>query len=70
MSERVECHSGYRYAERPAALWWEEQRLEITEVETQWRSPGGPSFRVRVQDGRRFELFYGEHEDEWRINPI
>jgi hypothetical protein len=70
MSEQVECHSGYRYAERPLALWWEEQRLEISEVETQWRSPGGQSFRVSVQDGRRFELFYGEHDDEWRINPI
>ena len=70
MSERVECHSGFCYGERPLALWWEAQRLEITEVETQWRSPGGQFFRVRVQDGRRFELFYGEHDDEWRINPI
>ena len=70
MSARVEVHSGWRYGERPLALWWEEQRLEITAVETEWRSPGGLTFRVRVQDGRRFELYYGEHDDEWRINPI
>ena len=70
MSELVECHSGHTYAERPAALRWDEQRLEISEVETQWRSPGGYCFRVRVLDGRRFELFYGENNDEWRISPI
>jgi hypothetical protein len=70
MSELVECHSGYEYAERPVALQFEGHRLEITEVETEWRIPGGHCFRVRVQDDRRFELFYGELYDEWRINPI
>jgi hypothetical protein len=70
MNERVECHSGYQYAERPVALEWEGQRLEITEVETQWRSPSEHCFRVRVQDNRRFEICYGELNDEWRINPI
>ena len=70
MRDLVECHSGYAYAERPVALQWEGQRLEITEVEAEWRIPGGRCFRVHVQDDRRFELFYGELYDEWRINPI
>jgi hypothetical protein len=70
VSERVECHSGYTYAEKPAALWWEGQRLEIAEVETEWRIPGGRCFRVRTQENRRFELIYGELNDEWQINPI
>ena len=70
MSYLVECHSGYEYAERPVALHWQGERLEVEQVETQWRIPGGRCFRVRTGDGRRFELFYGELYDEWRINEI
>jgi hypothetical protein len=66
----VECHSGYIYAERPIALRWEDQRLEITEILARWRIPGGHCFRVSVNDGRVFELFYGELYDEWRISLI
>ncbi len=65
----VECHSGYAYAERPVALRWEGQRLEIERVEAEWRAPGGKQFRVRTRDGRSFELFYEEILEEWRINP-
>lgn len=67
-SDLVECHSGHTYAERPIALKWEDERLEIEEIEAQWRIPGGRKFRVRVMDGRVFELFYGELYDEWRIH--
>jgi hypothetical protein len=52
------------------ALYWEEHRLEVEQIEAEWRIPGGKRFRVRVQDGRKFELFYGELYDEWRINPV
>ncbi len=65
----VECYSGSEYAERPVALYWQGQRLEIEQVEAQWRIPGGKRFRVRTRDGQVFELFYGELYDEWRVNP-
>ena len=65
----VECHSGYEYAERPVALRWQGQRLEIEQVQAEWRVPGGKRFRVRTCDGQTFEIFYGEPYDEWRINP-
>jgi hypothetical protein len=68
MKEIVECHSGYTYAERPVALQWGDERLTIEEIEAQWRIPGGRRFRVRVEDGRVFELFYGELYDEWRVH--
>jgi len=68
--ELVECHSEYTYAERPVALRWQGERLAIEEVEQRWRIPGGLRFRVRVADGRVFELFYGELYDEWRISPL
>lgn len=65
----VECHSGYEYAERPLALRWEGRRLEIEQVEAQWRIPGGKRFRVRAQTGQVFELLYGELSDQWRVHP-
>lgn len=69
-ADPVECHSGYAYAERPLALHWEGRRLEIEQVEGEWRTPDGHRFRVRTRGGRTFEIFYGELTDEWRINPV
>ena len=68
MSEIVECHSDYEYAERPIALTWKNQRLEIAEIIERWRIPGARCFRVRTVDEQVFELFYGELYDEWRIH--
>ena len=68
MNDIVECHSDFEYAEKPVALTWKEQRLEITEVVERWRIPGAKCFRVRTTDGQIFELFYGELYDEWRIH--
>ncbi|HEY9089374.1 MAG TPA: hypothetical protein VIO36_14480 [Anaerolineaceae bacterium] len=73
MDERkdpVECHSGYEYAERPTALYWEGDRLEVAEILDRWRIPGAHCFRVRTADEQVFELFYGELYDEWRVNKI
>ena len=70
MAELVECHSGFEYAERPTALWWEGTRLEVAEVEAQWRISGGKKFRVRTVDGRVFELLYVELYDEWRVHAL
>jgi hypothetical protein len=67
--ELVECHSGYEYAQRPTALRWQGERLEVEAVEAEWRIPGGRRFRVRTRNGLVFELFYGELYDEWRITP-
>jgi hypothetical protein len=67
-SERVECHSGYTYAERPIALHWQGGRLSIETIEAHWRIPGGTCFRVRTEDGQVFELCYSERHDEWRIH--
>jgi hypothetical protein len=68
MPDIVECHSGYEYAERPTALIWKGQRLEVEEIEARWRIPGGKKFRVRTTDGQVFELLYAELYDEWRIH--
>jgi len=70
MSERVECHSGYEYAERPLALTWRGMRYPVSAIEAEWRIPGGRKFRVRTEAGARFELLYAELADEWRVHPL
>ena len=67
MTDVVECRSDNEYAGRPRALYWEGQRLEIESVLTSWRTPQGKCFRVRLRDGREFELDYNEMSDGWTI---
>ena len=61
---------GSGYAERPLALHWDGQRLEVEAVEAQWRAPGSHFFRVKTTGGRRFELVYTEAPDAWRVKEI
>jgi len=65
----VECYSGYTYPERPVALYWQDERLEIKRIEAQWQTPEGKRFRVRTYDGQVFELEYSVLADAWRIQP-
>jgi len=64
---RVECRSDSEYAERPVALYWQEQRLEIVEILSRWRTPAGKGFRVRTADDQFFELIYDEITADWLI---
>ena len=63
----VECHSDSQYAERPVALTWQGERMEIIETLSRWRSPAGVGFRVKVRSGVCFALFYDEASDSWQI---
>lgn len=66
----VECLSGNTYAERPIALWWEGERLIITEIEARWRLPGGRRFRVQTENGLAFELYYADEQDAWQVSLL
>lgn len=68
--DAVECRSDIEYAERPLALTWLGQRLEIAEILARWRGPNEKGFRVKTSDGQAFELTYRELPDEWHIQPI
>jgi hypothetical protein len=70
MSELVECHSGFTYADRPVALTWEDRRLEIARILAEWRTPEKNHFRVRTTDGREFELVYSQAMDNWQIENL
>ncbi len=66
-SIRVECYSGTRYGERPVAFALGEYRHVIQVVEKSWRTPSALHFRVRTDDGERFELAYRQEADQWSI---
>lgn len=68
--ETVECRSDSDYADRPLALTWQGQRLEIAEVLASWRGPGEKGFRVKTVDGQAFEVAYRQVPDEWHIQPL
>jgi hypothetical protein len=68
MDQRVECHSGYEYGERPTALHWGGARLEVQEILSRWRDPQGKGFRVRTTDGQVFDLYYNLLSDVWRVD--
>jgi hypothetical protein len=63
----VECHSDFRYAERPKAFTWEEERIVVSDVIAQWRSPHAVHFRVHTETHGIFDLSYDELEGVWEI---
>ena len=70
MSGNVECHSGYEYADRPTAFYWQEQRWEVIEILARWRTPEGKHFRVNTQHNQIFEILYVDSEDAWQIKTL
>ena len=68
--DAVECRSDSEYAERPLALTWQGQRVEIAEVVATWRGPGEKGFRVKTVDGVAFDLAYRVIADEWLVQPL
>ncbi len=64
---RVECYSGYEYAQEPRAVYRPEGRAEVVSVLRRWREPRGPAFRVRLSDGAEATLIYDEALDRWFI---
>ncbi len=74
MADRlVECHAGRHYPDRPLAFRWEGHRLEVEEVERQWRSQEAARsspilyhYLVRTAEGR-FHLTYDSDADCWQI---
>ncbi len=70
MPDLVECHSGYQYADRPTAIFWEGQRFEVVDILRRWRTPGMIYFRVTTAVEQSFDLRYDEHADVWHIEPV
>lgn len=62
---RVGAYAGASSPERP--LWVERDgaRVEVAEVEAQWREEERLGFRVRLGDGARMLLYYVPELDLW-----
>ena len=70
MELTVECYSGYTYAQEPRAFTWRGRRYVVQAVERAWRTPEGPHFLVRTEEGVFFELGYDEAKDEWHLKEV
>ncbi len=70
VTDLVECHSGYTYGERPIALYWDGERLEVAGILDRVRTPDGKYFRVHTKNDQAFELFYDENHDEWEVELV
>jgi hypothetical protein len=49
---------------------WQGRRYAVERVEARWRTPAGPTFRIRTASGARFEVCYQEAEDRWSVLPL
>jgi len=72
---RVECRSESHGEERPIAVWFADQRLEIVDVidramvtSVEAGQPVRHRMWVELEDGRRCELTRIEPDGVWRVN--
>jgi hypothetical protein len=63
---KVECHSGFTYAERPIAIYLNDVRVLIKSILKEWRSQVGKHFRLLLENNEEVEIVYDEKKDEWR----
>lgn len=64
---KVECHSGYTYAERPVAVEMDGKMIEIEGILAESQTPMGRKFKVQLSTGREIELTYDENKDQWEL---
>jgi hypothetical protein len=64
---QVECYSGHEYAQRPVALWWERERVEVVALLAEAHRPGAKRFTVETQDNRRWVIEYHFDLDSWTL---
>jgi hypothetical protein len=67
MSQSVECHSGYHYAQRPVAFFWQGERTLVEAIIDTWLTPEKRCFRVITPDHQIFELFFVYATDDWQV---
>ena len=61
----VGCYAGQRYPERPQWVELEGERIDVEEVEREWREEERLGFVVKLRDSRRLLLYYVVNEDRW-----
>lgn len=61
----VGAYAGASYPERPRWVERDGSRIDVIEVESQWREEERLGFRVRLADGSSLVLYYVPELDLW-----
>ena len=67
---KVNCYSGYTYAERPISFRWQDHQYEVDEIEKEWLEPGERYFQIRTIDNKIFRLCYNETSKQWSLTEL
>lgn len=67
MTIRVECYSGHRGEQEPAAFWLGERKLAVHALVDRWFAPGKRWFKVDADDGGMYVLRHDEAREEWEL---
>ena len=62
---RVGCYAGASYPDRPQWVERDGVRVDVAEVESQWREEERIGFRVLLNDGVHLLLYYVPELDLW-----
>jgi hypothetical protein len=62
---KVDCYSGASYAERPKALFWQGEKIKISQVLQSQQNPDARSFEVLLDNGLVVRLYYLISDDRW-----
>lgn len=69
MKTVVQCHSAFRYAEKPISFQWEACKYKVKQIIAEWKTEPGYHFIVITNTEHVFELNYDENSDCWQIKP-
>lgn len=70
MRDPVEMRSDHDYIGRPLAFTWHNERLEVTQVLLQSRTPQGYTFKVLNEREGTFELSFDLSTDQWSVEQL
>jgi hypothetical protein len=66
-SDLVECRSDHAYIGYPLAFYWQDKRLDVSQIVSENHNPTGYSFRVLNEEFGYFELIYDLSADKWSV---
>jgi len=67
---KVNCYSGYTYAERPKSFLWQGIEYEVEKIASNWQEPGKKYFKIITRDNKLFTLCYNEIDKEWSLTEL
>ena len=64
---QVSCYSGDTYAQKPTSLTWHGERLTVTKILSEWKTPDKKVFRVQTEENHIFKLVYDLPSEQWQV---